>query len=125
MKEATKRIFEAAYQSLSEANRELMRPEEDIVSMLVCKNAQSAVDKYLRGYLANNDIETSDLTTIQALYQRCLKINPRFEKLNLDEFSCHTPNKESKYCAEVTKVSNCFEVANNLDTFLREERIIN
>lgn len=124
MKDQTRKIFEAAYQSLSEANHELMRPEEDIVSMLVCKNAQSAVEGYLRGYLEDNDVDSTQFRTIQSLYQECVRLNPKFKKVDLDEFSCHSPDKESKYCAEVSKVSNCFKVANNLDSFLREERII-
>jgi len=124
MKDATRKIFDAAYQSLSEANRELMRPEEDIVSMLVCKNAQSAVEGYLRGYLADNDVETTQFKTIESLYGECVKINPKFKGVDLEEFSCHSPDKDSKYCAEVSKVSRCFKVANELDNFLRKERII-
>ena len=124
MKDQTRKFFEAAYRNLSEANHELMRPEEDIVSMLVCKNAQNAVEGYLRGYLEDNDVDSSKLTTIKALYHKCVDLNPKFKELDLEEFSCHSPDKESKYCAEVSKVSNCFRVANNLDSFLRQERVI-
>ncbi len=39
---------------LNEASNELYRPEEDVVSYLVCKNSQYAIENYLKGFLLKN-----------------------------------------------------------------------
>ncbi len=118
-----KLLVEAA-QKLNQANQELYKPKEDIVSFLVCKNSQFAIENYLRGYLLKNDIEASEFKTIESLYKACLKINKAFKKVNLAEFDCKIHRTELRYCNEVSKVSHCFDVANSLDTLLREQKVI-
>lgn len=118
------KLFDEAIEKLNEANEELFRPEEDIVSPLVCKNAQNAIENYLKGFLIQNGVETSHFKTIDSLYERCKMINKNFEKVDLSEFNCKSQNMDSKYCEEVSIVSNCYTIADKLDTFLREEKII-
>lgn len=126
MEAKSRELFKEGYARLSDANRELYRPEEDIVSYLVCKNAQFAVENYLKGYLLKNGVPIDELNTIGTLYQACKKVNPRFEKVNLEDFTCHDIRVgNARYCNEVSKVSHCFNAANSLDSFLREEKIIN
>lgn len=124
MEDQSHKFFDEAYEKLSAANKELYRPEEDMVSFLVCKNAQFAVENYLKGYLLKNDIDITDCNTINALYTECVRVNPKFKKINLEGFSCQTHDTESRSCTEVSKVSNCFIIANNLDSFLRAEKVI-
>ncbi|GGD52874.1 HEPN domain-containing protein [Muriicola marianensis] len=117
--------FEIAVEKMKEANRELYRPEEDVVSFLVCKNAQIAVQNYLRGYLLRSGIETKKEDTLDFLYKQCVELNGNFKEVNLAGFNCQYENMDSKYCQGVEKVSRCFEIANRLDTFLRKEKVIN
>lgn len=124
MEDKSRKLFDEAYERLRDANTELFRPEEDIVSFLVCKNAQFAMENYLKGYLLKNGADISNCTTINALYTECVRINSRFEKVNLEGFTCQTEHSEGRSCSQVSKVSNCFTIANNLDTFLREENVI-
>ncbi len=124
MNDQSREFFDKAYAKLSEANKELYRPEEDIVSFLVCKNAQFAVENYLKGYLLKNGIDVAPYKTIDTLYKECVRINKRFEKVNLNEFTCQRIESGAKYCNEVPKVSHCFHAANHLDTFLREENVL-
>lgn len=125
METKSREFFKEGYARLSEANRELYKPEEDVVSYLVCKNAQHAVESYLKGYLLKNGVDVADYNTIDSLYQACRKINPRFEEVNLGDFSClNVKIGNARYCNEVSKVSHCFQAANELDTFLREEKAI-
>lgn len=124
MKDQSKPFFNEAYARLSDANKELFRPEEDIVSYLVCKNAHFAVENYLKGFLIQNSVDISNFTSIDSLYQKCVQLNPKFKKIELKEFSCGVSTHNSKYCNEVAKVSNCFHVANDLDTFFREEKLL-
>ncbi len=52
MKAKDNRFFDHATKKLNEANLELHRPEEDVVSFLVCKNSQYAIENYLKGFPA-------------------------------------------------------------------------
>ncbi|MDO5970045.1 HEPN domain-containing protein [Flavivirga aquimarina] len=121
--EAIKHFLNAS-QKLDQANKELFKPEEDIVSYLVCKNSQYAIENYLKGYLIKNNVDPSNYKTIDSLYKQCIIINKKFEKIDLSDFNCSTKNTESVYCNKISKVSSCFEIADNLDTFLRREKII-
>jgi HEPN domain-containing protein len=117
--------FDEAIQKMKQASKELYRPEEDVVSYLVCKNAQSAIHNFLKGYLLREGIQTEAHETIENLYNRCLKINERFEKVNLAGFNCQSLDTTSRYCDGAKKVSRCFDIADSLDTFLRSEKVIN
>jgi HEPN domain-containing protein len=118
------KLLLSAVKKLNEANKELYRPEEDIVSYLVCKNSQIAIENYLKGYLLKNDVNPTKYKTIESLYKQCKRINKGFEKVNLSEFECKSIQTDSKYCNEVSKVSECFNIANSLDTFLKQQKII-
>jgi len=117
-------LFNDAVEKLNEASEELFRPEEDVVAFTVCKNAQFAIENYLRGFLLQNDIDPSQYKTIDSLYEKCKTVNKNFEKVDLSNFECKSHRLETRYCSEVSKVSNCFDIADNLDTFLRQEKII-
>lgn len=124
MEAKANKLFKEAVEKLNEANKELYRPEEDIVSYLVCKNAQYAIKNYLSGYLSQNGIDTSEYNTIDSLYHQCVLINKRFKNVDLSEFNCTSQNISTEYCNEVSRVSSCFNIADSLDTFLRQEKII-
>ncbi len=124
MKSKANKLFEDAIGKLNEASEELFRPEEDVVTYSVCKNAQLAIENYLKGFLLQNDIDTSNYKTIDALYEECIKVNKKFEKIDFSELRCQSNKIDATYCNEVSKVSNCFDIADSLDTFLRQEKII-
>ncbi len=124
MKTKAKILFDDASKKLNEANKELFRPKEDIVSYSVCKNSQYVIENYLKGFLLKNGIDPKDYNTIDSLYQQCIVINNDFEKVDLSDFKCKSVKIDSGYCNEVSKVSNCFDIADSLDTFLRQQKII-
>jgi len=124
MKKKADKSFKLAIEKLNEANEELLRPNEDVVSYMVCKNSQYAIENYLRGYLYKNGIEPSTYKTIEGLYEQCKIINKKFENVDLSEFRCKAYDTDTRYCTEVKKVANCFDIADSLDTFLRREKII-
>ena len=125
MNDKANKLFDDAIEKLNEANEELFRPEEDIVSYVVCKNSQFAVENYLKGFLLQNGVDPINFKTIDSLYEKCKSINKNFEKVNLSDFECKSHKMDSRYCNDVSKVSNCFDIADSLDTFLRKEQIIN
>lgn len=125
MEEKAKKLFDDAIEKLNTANEELYRPEEDVVSFLVCKNAQHAIENFLKGFLIKNGVDPTDYITIDSLYEQCKKINKNFKEVDLSEFNCKSSHDlDSRSCNEVSKVNNCFRIADSLDTFFRQEKII-
>jgi len=124
MEERAAKMYDEAVQMLKDAGDELYRPKEDVVSFLVCKNSQFAIQNLLRGYLLQHGIETADEDTIETLYNKCKSINKNFEKVDLQGFDCQAHDLKSRFCEGAEKVSRCFDIADSLDTFLREEKII-
>ena len=88
MKDKANKLFDDAIEKLNEAREELFRPEEDLVSYLVCKNSQYAIENFLIGYLLQNGNDPSSYKTIDSLYEECKTINKNFEKVDLSDFEC-------------------------------------
>ena len=126
MKITVNTYYDQAIQKLKEANEEYNRPEEDIVSYGVCKNSQFAVESFLKGYLVEHNIDPESFETINSLYAQCKLLNARFEEIDLTEFGCDSNTFDTNHCneKEIEKVNNCYEAADKLDTFLRQEKII-
>ncbi len=115
-------LFEEAFQKLEAANEELCRPEEDVVSFLVCKHSQTAIENFLKGYLLKNDVDPKNYKNISALYEKCLNLNNRFSEIDLSDFTCKSYKPDSRACNSISKVSGCFEIAGNLNSFLKKEK---
>ena len=124
MENDVRKFFDDATAKLKEANQELNRPEEDVVSWLVCQNAQHAIENYLKGYLLKNNVDPSGFDSIESMYHECLKLNKEFEKVDLNDFTCTYAHDDMAYCNDFNKISHCFELADGLDTLLRKEKII-
>ena len=124
MEDKAKKLYETAIQKLKEANDELCRPAEDVVSFMVCQNSHIAIENYLKGFLIENGIEPDASASVDSLYEQCKAVNRNFEKVNLSGFECEEHQLDSRFCNGVTNVSRCYDIADSLDTFLREEKII-
>jgi HEPN domain-containing protein len=124
MKDRAEALLKEAVKKIGEANEELCRPEEDVVSVMVCKKAQRATENFLRGFLLKNNVEPGIEKTLDELLEKCLTINPNFSKVDLSHFDCRSAKLSSRQCNEVSKVSSCFVSASNLETFLRDEKVI-
>ncbi len=118
------KLFDEAIEKLNESNKELFKPEEDVVSYLVCKNAQLAIEYFLKGFLLQNGIDPGKFKTTGRLYEQCKSINKNFNEINLSDFECKSYDINSRHCDEVSKVRSCNRIADKLDSFLRNEKII-
>lgn len=116
--------FNQGKKRLEAANQELYKPKEDVVTYLVCKNSQNAIESYLRGYLNHKGITLTENESLEKLLSRCKLIDPTFNKIDLSDVSCKGHEIDSRYCSEVEKVSSCFEAANSLDTLLKQMKIL-
>ncbi len=124
MKDQAKELFKDALDKLSEAKEELCRPEEDLVSFVVCKNSQFAIENLLRSYLIDRSIDTIDLKTIDKLYSACLKLNGGFSTIDFSDFGCTSKEIDASYCDDASKVRNCYDKAEQLSNFLKEKIVL-
>jgi len=116
-------FFKEATKKLKIAKEELFKPSEDIVSYSVCKNAQYAIENYLKGYLSKNDVGLDSNETIATLYNKCLSIDKNFKIVEMGAISCKGHIIDSRYCSEINTVSACFDTADSIDTYLRKNKI--
>jgi len=124
MKNRARALFKDAINKVKEANNELCRPEEDVVSFSVCKKSQRATENFLKGFLLQNGVEPNRFNSLEELYNQCKIINKNFKKFDLSNFKCKSDHLDAKHCDEISKVNNCYTTADNLDNFLRQEKII-
>jgi HEPN domain-containing protein len=124
MEKDVSKYFREAVSKLKEANQELFKPEEDVVTYLVCKKAQHAIENYLKGYLLKNGIDYSGFDSIESMYQECVRLNEEFKKVDLTNFTCNYIETDMGYCNNFSEVSNCYKLADGLDALMRKQRII-
>ncbi|HEY9168120.1 MAG TPA: HEPN domain-containing protein [Lutibacter sp.] len=124
MKSRSEAYFKEAEKKLKSAKEELFKPAEDIVSYSVCKNAQFAIENFLKGYLTKNNIELQPNETIASLYDKCASIDKHFKSIDLNAIGCKNHAIDSRYCSEINSVSACFDTADNIDTYLRKNKIV-
>jgi HEPN domain-containing protein len=117
-------LFDEAVKKLHEANEELCRPEEDVVAHLVCRHSQIAIENFLKAYLLKNGIDLDEYETINSLYYKCIAVNPKFVNVDLEDFTCKGHEFRSQSCSDSNKVSRCFNIAGQIDSFLREEDLL-
>jgi len=116
--------FNKAKQNLKDANEELFKPKEDVVTYLVCKNSQFAIENYLKGFLSLRGFETNKNETLESLLDRCKSLDSKFNQVDINTIDCKAEKMDSRYCQDVDKVSSCFDAADNLDTFLSKMDLI-
>ena len=124
MDKKTKNHFENADDQLRKANEELYKPQEDIVSFLVCKNTLQAIENYLKGYLTKRGYETKNEEPLDMLLERCGLLDKRFKHIDLSVIDCSSDHKNHTFCEDSNKVNSCFEKADQLDNLLRSMGII-
>lgn len=124
MDNRSKVFYKNGQEKLQKANEELFKPKEDIVSYSVCKNSQFAIERYLQGYLLDNDIDISKFDTIDKLFNACKKVNTKFNTIDLSVIECKGHAIDTHYCTSIDKITDCFDAADSLDTLLRKENII-
>jgi len=124
MSEKSNQHFDKAKENLKVADKGLFKPEEDVVTYLICKNSQYAIENNLKGFLTLRGFETHDHETLEGLLKRCIALDSKFKNVDLQAIDCKAHQIDSSYCDDVHKVSSCFKTADDLDTFLRKLNVI-
>lgn len=124
MKSRSDAFLKEAVNKLKIAKEEMFKPAEDFVSYSVCKNSQFAIENYLKGYLTSKEIKLESDETIASLYNKCITIDENFKTIDMGAIGCKKSAIDSRYCSEINSVSACFDTADNIDTFLRKNKLL-
>lgn len=111
-------------QKLHEADQELYKPEEDVVSLVICRSTKDSIENYLKGYLTLRGFDIVDGQTLGDLMERCRMLDSKFRSINIEEIDCRNVKNPDLHCQEIEKFGACYEVADKLDTLLRKKGII-
>ena len=124
MKSRSDAFLKEAINKLKIAKEEMFKPAEDIVSYSVCKNSQFAIENFLKGYLTSKEVKLQSNETIASLYNKCVTVDENFKTLEMGAIGCKNHAIDSRYCSEINSVSACFDTADNIDTYLRKNKIL-
>lgn len=98
------------------ALNEINRPEEDVVTLSVCKGTKLTLDLFLSAFLLKNGVDPKSMETINERYEKCLILDPSFKRIDIFQLDCMGENgcDASKYCLSVEKVNECIHLAESL-----------
>jgi len=102
----------------------MYKPEEDIVSLVVCRSTLGSIENYLRGFLTLRGFETSDDETLGHLMKRCRMLDKKFNSIRIEEIDCRNEKDPDLHCEEIEKLGACYQVADRLDSLMREKGIL-
>lgn len=77
-------VLNQAEEYLNEAEEGMLKPEEDIVPYMICRNAYRSIQSYLTWFLMNRDLKYNPEITLKELLMDCRKFDGKFNDLHLD-----------------------------------------
>ena len=124
MEKKAEQFFSKGSRKLQEGNQELYKPEEDIVSLVICRSTIGSIENYLKGFLTLRGFDIEEDQTLGDLMERCRMLDPKFHSIKIEEIDCRNLQDPDLHCEELEKFGACYEVADQLDTLLRKKGII-
>lgn len=124
MDKKAKQYFSKGSLKLHEADEELYKPEEDVISLVICRSTKGSIENYLKGFLTLRGFDIKEDQTLADLMERCRMLDSKFRRINIEEIDCRNVKNPNLHCEEIEKFGACYEVADQLDTLLREKGII-
>ena len=123
-KEQAKVFIAQGKRNLNLAKNELLKSEKDVLLYSVCKNSQFTIENYLKGFIIEKEVYVENDLPLQGLLDECIKIDSRFESIDLADINCKSNKIDSRYCTDYNTVCNCYDTADNIDTFYRKINLI-
>lgn len=123
-KQQAKVFIAQGKRNLNLAKNELLKPQKDVLLYSVCKNSQFTIENYLKGFLIEKNVFVENDLPLEGLLNECIKIDSRFESIDLGDIHCKSNKIDSRYCTDYETVCNCYDTADNLDTFFRKINLI-
>ena len=124
MDQKAKDHFEKANEQMRNANDELYKPQEDVVTFKVCKNSLFAIENYLKGFISQRGYNTNKNESLDQLMERCRLLDKNFRKVDVNLIDCSSNPDHNRFCEDINKVNSCFEAADQLQNFFIRHRIL-
>ncbi len=109
---------------LANAQEELNRPTEHVVTYSVCRSTHTAIKKMMFLYLTSHGIACNDEMSLDELFSLCHKTNPAFSGVDIAEIACKDLDGNEcnkKYCLAVDDVNCCTNVAGQMKNVIWED----
>jgi len=116
--------LQTAYTGLLNAQAELNRPHEDVVTLSACQAMRSSMRMMMEAYLSIHDAPASDEASISELAEMCSRRNSAFAKVAMSNLDCRDAQHcdcDGKYCLSVTHVSGCLVAAHQVKEIVWKE----
>ncbi len=113
-----------AYRDLQNAESELNRPHEDVVTLSACHSVRNAMRQMLDVYLSAHGIQSSLSPSLNSLVELSAGTNPAFTKIDMGNIECKGLNHsdcDGKYCLAIENVTCCLNAANQVKSIVWSE----
>jgi len=113
-----------AFRDLLNAQIELNRPQEDVVTLSACQSVRNSMKQIMQVYLNGHGIPIKENESLADLHDSCLKINSSFAGVDLSNVECKGighAHCDGKYCLTIENVNSCIIGANQLKSLVWEE----
>ena len=116
----TQEIIESlkkAYKDLFNAENELSRPMEDVVTLSACQSVRNSMKQIMELYLMAHNISFDPNGSLSNLLDKCVAANQAFIGVDITDIECKGDNHKEcngKYCLSVEAVSHCLSAAKRL-----------
>ncbi len=111
-----------ANSQLENANAELNRPSDDIVTFSVCHRSKGIIADFFRSFLLLHGVQNKNTENLESLRCACATIDLRFSDLELRLMDCH-PTKtddDHNYCLDINRVKSCIQIADDVKNLVDE-----
>ncbi len=107
---------------LRDAEKEINRSSEDVVTYGVCHNTRNAVSAYLNAFLVANGQEAED-SSPEVLLEKCALMDARFSEVDLSIILCklETTEQNDCFCMDPEKVAQCLNLAQQIGKMVKTD----
>ncbi len=123
MNEETKKWLTKALNDYRTAQKLLSFPEDEIITDSVCFHAQQAVEKLLKAFLIENNINFGRTHNVEYLIKLCSTVDNEFENLfditkRLEYYAVEVRYPDEFYIPSVEEAKEAFKAAERVKDFV-------
>ncbi len=109
-------LYNQAVARLDYVNEELNRPEEDVIAFAVCQLTKEIISDLLGAFLMEKNKLITGEKDMLSLGKLSSEFDDRIAKINFEMLECNPGNTHDMraYCMDLTSVSSCVKIANEL-----------
>ena len=113
-------LIQEADQLINTAESEMNRSEEDVVTHLVCHTSRKALSNYLKAYLLQHGVHSTEHASLEDLLNKCRDRNPLFHDVDLSNIHCRFDHHDDEFCLSHHQVDYCLTVANKVKMIIEK-----